>query len=58
MNTVENGVSVNDSSYLTQLNELSKIREGFEKNTLNGSNKELYQILSKIYQIFNDMKKK
>jgi hypothetical protein len=57
MNTVVTGVSGNDSSYLTQLNELSKIREGFEKNTLNGSNKELYQILSKIYQIFDDMKK-
>jgi hypothetical protein len=56
MNTVENGVSGNDSSYLTQLNQLSEIRESFEKNTLNGSNKELYQILSKIYQIFSDMK--
>ena len=56
MKTVENGVSVNDSSYLTQLNQLSEIRESFEKNTLNGSNKELYQILSKIYQIFSDMK--
>ena len=57
MNTVVTGVSGNDSSYLTQLNELSKTREDFEKNTLNGSNKELYQILSKIYQIFDDMKK-
>ena len=56
MNTVENGVSGNDSSYLIQLNQLSEIRESFEKNTLNGSNKELYQILSKIYQIFSDMK--
>ena len=56
MNTVVTGVSGNDSSYLTQLNELSEIRESFEKNTLNGSNKELYQILSKIYQIFSDMK--
>ena len=56
MNTVVTGVSGNDSSYLTQLNQLSEIRESFEKNTLNGSNKELYQILSKIYQIFSDMK--
>jgi hypothetical protein len=56
MSKLENvGVEV---KYLNRLNELSIKREGFERNTLKGSNKELYEILSNIYQIYIEMKDK
>lgn len=56
MSKLENvGVEV---KYLNRLNELSIKREGFEKNTLKRSNKELYEILSKIYEIYNEMNNK
>ena len=56
MSKVENtGVEV---KYLNRLNELSIKREGFERNTLKGSNRELYEILSSIYEIYNEMKTK
>ena len=56
MSKLENvGVEV---KYLNRLNELSIKREGFERNTLKGSNKELYEILSKIYEIYNEMNNK
>jgi len=51
---IDNGVG---SNYLNQLDELSEIRMGFEMNTLRNSNKELYQILAKVYLIFEDMNK-
>ena len=51
---IDNGVG---SNYLNQLDELSEIRKGFEMNTLRNSNKELYQILAKVYLIFENMNK-
>ena len=45
------------TNFLNQLDELSDIREGYEKSTLRNSNKELYEILAKVYCIFEDMNK-
>ena len=57
MKKVVNVGSAIGTNFLNQLDELSDIREGYERSTLRNSNKELYEILSKIYRIFEDMNK-
>lgn len=51
---VDSGVG---SNYINQLDQLSEMREGYERSTLRNSNKELYEILAKVYCIFEDMNK-
>ena len=50
--SIDGGVG---SNFINQLDELSEVRESFEMSTLRNSNKELYGILAKIYQIFEKM---
>jgi hypothetical protein len=45
------------SNYFDKLDELCEMREGYEKNTLKNSNKELYEILARVYRIFEVMEK-
>ena len=55
MKKVVNVGSAIGTNFLNQLDELSDIREGYERSTLRNSNKELYEILAKVYCIFEDM---
>ena len=57
MKKVVNVGSEIGTNFLNQLDELSDIREGYERSTLRNSNKELYEILAKVYCIFEDMNK-
>ena len=57
MKKVVNVGSAIGTNFLNQLDELSDIREGYERSTLRNSNKELYEILAKVYCIFEDMNK-